>query len=421
MKHFSFTIILAGLVLVACEGPMGPAGVAGTNGNNGTDGAAGKDANNVCLGCHASTNMAAKDVEYRQSKHFTGVTSLSRNTKYCARCHTNEGFKEITSTGTFVVNNDIPSATRITCGTCHAHRSFDFSADTNAQTLRTTTPVLLNYTITLVATDFGKINNLCNTCHQIRGVTSEKYTDSLGVVRSFSQLPFFPFSPTKNDLATVNYQVGQSFSVHDGNQSNLFKGINGYEYTGQTYTRTWQHSANTCTTCHMNKVDPVRKVGGHSLIVNTLACEQCHDTEKIAPTQAKIDAKRIELGELLTARKVFRKSTSTAGVVSYSAVNTHDFYGRLFPTTASTTLFGTALVAANTVSPTSGLVVYGNTVTMATDASYATRMGRPWKYGELGAAYNYGYINSELSMGVHNPVYAMQLLQKSIDWLKANP
>jgi hypothetical protein len=115
MKHFSFTIILAGLVLVACEGPMGPAGVAGTNGNNGTDGTAGKDANNVCLGCHASTNMAAKDVEYRQSKHFTGVTSLSRNTKYCARCHTNEGLKEITST--------------------------------NAQTLRTTTPVLLNYTI----------------------------------------------------------------------------------------------------------------------------------------------------------------------------------------------------------------------------------------------------------------------------------
>ncbi|MBK8062628.1 MAG: hypothetical protein IPK33_33365 [Gemmatimonadetes bacterium] len=48
---------------------------------------------------------------------------------------------------------------------------------------------------------------------------------------------------------------------------------------------------------------------------------------------------------------------------------------------------------------------------MGTDASWATRIGRPWKYGELGAAYNYGYINSELSLGVHNPVYAMQLLQ----------
>jgi hypothetical protein len=84
-------------------------------------------------------------------------------------------------------------------------------------------------------------------------------------------------------------------------------------------------------------------------------------------------------------------------------------------------MYAMAMASANTVSPTTGLVVYGNSITLGTDASWATRIGRPWKYGELGAAYNYGYINSELSMGVHNPVYAMQLLQKSIDWLKANP
>jgi hypothetical protein len=66
-------------------------------------------------------------------------------------------------------------------------------------------------------------------------------------------------------------------------------------------------------------------------------------------------------------------------------------------------------------------VVYGNTVTMAVDANWSYRIGRAWKYGELGAAYNYGYINSELSIGVHNPVYGMQLLQSSIDWLKAHP
>ena len=420
MKYHQFFIVLGGALLAACEGPAGPAGVAGTNGTNGVDGANGKDANNVCLSCHSTTNMDAKYTEYRLSKHYTGTTS-ARNSKYCARCHTSEGFIEVTGAGTYVVTSDNPDATRITCETCHTHKSFDFSTDTNSRTLRTNTPVFLNYDLNLKSTDFGKISNLCVTCHQIRGVTSVNYTDSLGVVRTFSQLPFFPFSPTKNDQASVNYQVGQSFSVHDGNQSNLFKGINGYEYTGQTYTRTWQHSANSCTTCHMNKPDPVRKVGGHSLIVNTFECESCHDGEKIIPTQAKIDAKRIELGELLTARKVFRKSTSSSGVVSYSAVQTHDFYGRLFPTTQTTTLFATAHASANTVSPTNGQVIYGNTVTIATDASWATRLGRPWKYGELGAAYNYGYINSELSKGVHNPVYAMQLLQKSIDWLKANP
>jgi hypothetical protein len=171
----------------------------------------------------------------------------------------------------------------------------------------------------------------------------------------------------------------------------------------------------------MNKYDPFAKVGGHTLIPNEDACENCHTSDHILPTQEKIEAKRIELGELLAARKVFRKSTNSSGVVSYSAVNTHDFYGRLFATTASPTLYATAMASANTVSPTNGLVIYGNTITMAADASWATRIGRPWKYGELGAAYNYGYINSELSKGVHNPVYALQLLQKSIDWLKANP
>lgn len=418
MRIHGFLVVIAGVLLMACEGPVGPAGTPGKDAINGVDGT---DANSVCLACHSTAFMTAKTDQYHLSKHFTGTTSLTRNTKYCARCHTNEGFQEITGAGTFVVNNDIPNATRITCETCHKHSGFDFAVDTVSQILRTTTPIYLNYNKNLTATDFGKINNLCVTCHQIRGVTSVNYTDSLGAVKTFSQLPFFPFPTTKDDNAPVNYQVGQSFSVHDGNQSNLFKGINGYEYNGQTYTRAWKHSDNACTTCHMNTYDSTAKVGGHSLIPNQAACATCHDSEKLVPVQTNITAKLAELGDLLTARKVFKKTTSSSGSVSYSAVQTHDFYGRLFATTATSTVYATAMTSANTVSATTGLVVYGNTITMGTDANWSTRIGRPWKYGELGAAYNYGYINSELSLGVHNPVYALQLLQKSIDWLKANP
>jgi hypothetical protein len=417
MRNNSFIIILAAAFLVACEGPVGPAGEPGLDG---LDGLAGTDANSSCLSCHATAKMDLKYDQYHESKHFTGTTSVSRNTKYCARCHTNEGFREITGAGTFVVNNDIPNATRINCGTCHKHSGFDFAVDTSTQILRTTSPIFLNYDRNLVATDFGKINNLCVTCHQTRGSTRESITDSLGVTTPFDQLPFFPFLGSKDDNADVNYQVGRSFSVHDGNQSNLFKGINAYEYTGQTYTRTWQHSANTCTTCHMNAYDPVTKVGGHTLKPNEAICESCHTNDHIAPTQAAISAKLAELGGLLQARKVFKTAVSH-GVLGYSGVETHDVNGVLFPTTASTTIYATGISSANTVSPTKGVVVYGSLVTYGTDANWATRIGRPWKYGELGAAYNYGYINSELSKGVHNPVYAMQVLQKSIDWLNANP
>ena len=412
---FVFVLLIA---ITSCvkEGPMGLTGAAGKDGTNG------KDANTACLKCHTTAVMDQKKIEYQSSKHFLGTTSTSRNVKYCARCHTDDGFKEITGNGKFVVNNDIPAAVRINCSTCHTHSAFNFTGDTASYILRTTTPVALNYYNNTKTQDFGKIGNLCSTCHQIRGVTSVNYTDALGAVKTFSQLPFFPLDNAK-ESTTVKFTVGTNFSVHDGNQSNLFAGINAYEFAGKTYTRTWKHSTNSCIDCHMNSYDAGTKTGGHSLIVNKAKCVECHvltsATDHIAMTQAAITAKIAELGEALVAKKLFTKTVNTAGVASYSALPSHDFYGVLFPTTASTTLFATALASANTVSPTTGLVVYGNTVTLSTDTKYASRIGREWKYGELGAAYNFGYINSELSLGVHNPTYALQVLQNSIDYLKS--
>lgn len=425
MKLKNVTRLLLYVFVIAClapscvkEGPMG------LTGNTGTDGTNGKDANTACLTCHATATMNAMEAQYQLSKHFYGTTS-ARNGKYCARCHTSEGFKEITDNGKFVVSNDIPNATRINCSTCHKHSGFDFPGDTAIFTLRTTTPVSLNYYKNAKTQDYGKINNLCATCHQIRGITSLNYTDvsvTPNVVKTFNQLPYFPLDNAK-EATTIKFQVGQSFSVHDGNQANLFAGINGYEYAGKTYTKTWKHSSYACTDCHMNDYDATTKTGGHTLIVNKAKCVSCHiltsTTDKIALTQAAITGKIDELGKALVAKKLFKATVNASGVTSYSAVPSHDFFGVLFPTTASTTTYATALAGANTVSPTTGLVTYANNVTIAVDKDFALRIGREWKYGELGAAYNFGYINSELSLGVHNPTYAMQILQNSIDYLKS--
>jgi hypothetical protein len=412
-------LAIAGMMLASCEGPMGPVG------ENGKDGLDGKDANKSCITCHNTVNMDAKEKEYDLSAHFEGNP---RTGKYCARCHTNEGFKEITNKpwtpGTLIATtNDVNNGTRFSCETCHKHGSFDFEVDTLAQILRTTSPVSLAYDNYLKTTDFGTMNNLCATCHQIRGARYLTYSDTTltpdVINKSFTELPYFPFTNT-DDNATVKYQAGRSFSVHDGNQSNLFAGINGYEYDGQTYTRTWEHSSFSCTDCHMNQYNPADSTGGHTFKVNKAECNSCHgNTTKITNVQSLIDAKRIELAELLVTRKVFKK-TGSGSSASYSAIQTHDFNGKLYPTTQTPGDKFASLATANTVSPTTGLVIYANNITYAADASYATRIGREWKYGELGAAYNYVYINSELSKGVHNPVYALQLLQKSIDWLNAN-
>ena len=378
------------------------------------------EATETCVKCHNKANMDAKLTQYHSSRHFQGNTS-SRYSKFCARCHTNEGFQEINGNGRFIVTNDMPNATRITCKTCHKHTAFDFSGDTLTQILRTTEPVFLNYDKYSTATVFEETNNLCANCHQIRGATALNYTDSTvtpPVVKKFNQLPFFPLD-NKLENTTVKYQVGQSFGVHAGSQSNLYEGINGYEYAGQTYTSKWKHSGLKCTACHMNKYDDATKTGGHTLIVNKAVCTACHGSDKLTPVQDRIDKKLTELAELLVARKVFRKSANPSGRAFYGPVQTHDFLGTLFEAVQSDKKYA-KLAPANTISPNTGLVVYGNSVMMATDPDFALRIGREWKYGELGAAYNYGYISNESSMGVHNPVYALQLLQKSIDWLKTN-
>ena len=395
-------LTVIGFMLTSCEGPMGPAG------NDGKDGRDGIDANTVCLVCHNTPNQDAKEAQYHLSKHYYGTTS-ARNTKWCARCHTSQGFIEITGNGKFIVSNDIPNATRITCETCHAHTTFEFAGDTVSQILRTTTPILLNYDKNLIATDFGSIDNLCVTCHQIRGVASATTT-----------LPFFPMDYSQAPTADVQFRQGQSFAVHDGNQSNLFTGINGYEYAGQTYTRTWKHSTNSCTDCHMNDYNPADSTGGHTLKPNLAACTTCHSgSDKLTPIQTTITAKLTELANLLVARKVF-KSALVHGTPGFVAVESNDYNGLLYDGTTTTVY--TSIAANTTVSASTGLVVYGTKLTTAADdaATAATRIGRPWKWGELGAAYNYDYIKSELSLGVHNPTYALQLLQKSIDWINSN-
>ena len=422
-------VSMASFMFTGCtkEGPAGKDGVNGVNGINGVngvDGLNGQSGTAVCLVCHTVANFDTKIAEYHLSKHFYG-TSSNRFTKFCARCHTSEGFQQIVTSGQFVVTNDMPEANRINCTTCHKHTSFDFTGDTVSQILRTDKPIYLNYNKNLVATDFGTIDNLCVTCHQIRGATSLVYSDTTKrpqvLNASFNQLPYFPFKNTV-DNDTVQYRATRSFAVHDGNQSNLFFGINGYEYQGKTYTRTWKHSDKACTDCHMNTYNPADSTGGHSLKVNKAECTACHGSDKFTPVQALTTAKLTELAELLSTRKVFKKTVNaTTGAISYAAENTHDFNGKLYPTTQTAgDLFATT-VSNNTVSPTTGLVIYGNMVKYAKDADYTFRIGRPWKYGELGAAYNYAYINSELSKGVHNPAYSLQLLQNSIDWLNANP
>lgn len=420
----AFLSVASVLFLTSCskDGEMGLTGATGKNGLNGLN------ANEVCKTCHTTTVWDTIVDAYKMSKHFYGNTS-ARNTKYCAGCHTSEGFKQLQNNGIYATTNDMPNASKITCETCHQHSTFDFAADTISDVLFANKPVLLHYNKNLIATDFGKSNNLCANCHQIRGKTATVYTDTTSNTgypkvtnATFTQLPYFPFAYSWNDVDTVKYLAGRSFSVHDGNQSNLVAGIYGYEYKGVDYSasRTWKHSSFSCVDCHMNKYNATTKTGGHTMNVNIDECSKCHTGDPIGSVEDIIKQKLTILGDLLVTRKVMKKTTNTSGVVSYSAVNTHDFNGKLYMYNDSITKYATSS-SMNTVSPTNGLVIYGNILRYAVDTDRANRKGNFWQYGELGAAYNFTYINTLNAYGVHNPTYARKLLDESINWLNSHP
>jgi hypothetical protein len=431
IKLFSLALT-AGLFLTSCEGPMGLPG---------------KDANESCLICHTTANMDTKDAQFELSdKGERGA----RSGKYCARCHTTEGFQEIVKMGTFVASNEMLNGTKLGCSTCHKHSSFDFAGDTVSQILRTIAPVYsnwnnYNYTSNAyartTATDYKGINNLCANCHQFRGSTVNTYTDSLAIgitpvttPAKFSNVPYFPVVNTgSNENTTIKLRAGTSFGIHEGAiQPDFLTSKNGYEYSGKTYTKTTAHSGFKCIDCHFNEYNPADSTGGHTMRVNTNdpKCTTCHNiATKRTTTLAAVNAKLTELGDLLAARKVFKKN-ATSG--AYSVIPSHDFRGTLIPNsvTPTTTKYAMSL-SSSTYASATGFLTYNSRVLWAADVTStgttigsADRIGREWKYGELGAAYNWTYVNTVAdanNKAVHNPTYAMELLQSSIDWLKANP
>ena len=452
----TMAVITAVAILSGCnqqEQVQGPPGKDGTDGADGKNGAA---AMTSCLKCHTDSNFNVKTTQYNFSKHSTGNTrARGEANRFCARCHTNEGFQEITWNDMPWAAAEIPQGTKVQCATCHKMTSFDFPGDTVNSILRTTDPVISLYLnqVTLKGWDTkqtvdnaqggSKVNNLCSTCHQIRYATSYEYTDTAAgklVTKPFTQMAYFPMGTAilPGDTATVAkgnlkkptdsvaYLAGRSFSVHDGNQSNLFYGRYGYDFGTPITTAKRHHAKDDCTTCHMNAWDSTTHTGGHSLNMNVedVSCQACHHLkDTLELTQKNTDAKRVELGEALVKRKIAKKTTNaTSGAVSYSILATHDFYGKLYsnkPADSAVTYAG--LTTANKTDTALAIIKYINMVTYAKDADLKNRIGRKWTYGELGAAYNYGYIASELSKGAHNDEYARKLLQASIDWLAANP
>ena len=181
-----------------------------------------------------------------------------------------------------------------------------------------------------------------------------------------------------------NYSASSRFASHHGPQADLLLGTGGYEYSGYTYLQSGHANAveDGCIGCHMGNpnVHEGYDIGGHSFNMAddvsgydlSAICAECHaDADSFNFTA---DADYDHDGTIEGYR------TEVEGLLDSLAV----------------LLVAEGVLNGTTHAPISGTIA---------DA------------GVAGALQNYGTVEEDRSMGVHNYQYIVGLLESSIQYL----
>jgi len=350
------------------EGPQGPPGPAGPDASAFEGFAEGIK----CGSCHdpdqdTTYYLWGRRYQWSQSKHAIGG-DIERNGSGCAGCHTTEGFIQRMKSLT-VTNQLTPSPPG--CFACHSpHARGNF-------TLRNVQPVSLLSNIVGVPNaqfDYGK-GNLCAQCHQPRSMS-----------------PKMDANPSGDSLVITTTR----WYAHYGLQSPTLMGEGGFKFPDFTYTGNSYHSGSSaikqegCPTCHMaEQVYPPNtgtgKAGGHTMNIHytwdgvegqlLTGCKQsgCHpsmtSTDYPGATTAPVGAQTATLANLDTLMQLL----GNKGYID--TVSSSPNYGMV-------KLTGGKLVVKPAI--------------------------------KAGALYNFFFVEHDLSKGVHNTKYTIELLRSSI-------
>jgi hypothetical protein len=368
---------------IGCESCHGPLYGHRTDWYTGPYGKADASLNSdVCNQCHNASGKHSLGKGYDQSRHKTGTTWLSEGgNKSCYPCHTGAGFVFWSSTAThdttglsarFPSYGDSP----VSCAVCHdPHGKNDA---TNPWNLRVTKIDSLKSQFKasyIPPANRGGYGNLCaSACHQGRYST---YTRVLP-----NKPPYYGF---------VN-----RYGVHYGPQADMLYGTNGYQYEDPKMTGISTHLGleNTCVTCHMAdrnglpnhqmSMDEAKYAGMTPAWDPLESCKSCH-----------------------------------GAITSYSDIKaSYDYDGNGKIEGAQTEVQGLldsikAHVPLDTT-PTSDH--YLQPVYYTYDS---LKIKNHPEY--VKAIWNYYFVESDGSMGVHNTQYAVALLRRSLLDLGAYP
>ena len=325
-----------------------------------------------CGQCHDSLSKHWRNAEWNNSGHAIAPRSPSGPARAaCVRCHTAGGFAGYIGhlgAPTPYATNTVYEA--ITCAACH-----DPHDAANPHQLRAGHEITLDNGTTVTNAGAG---GFCMNCHQSR-------TGS--VSNSIEKYP----------VGQATWNGGSSFGPHDNPAADMLEGVNGYTY-GKEIPSAAHRSAvtNTCVGCHMQTVastDPAfTKAGGHTMkmsydvvsggVTNTVhmvgVCVKCH-------------------GEIDSFDMV-RQDYDGDGITDGVQTEVQHLLNRLSTLTPSATYQADGNYIAD------GLVKSVGRTTVKTN----------WPAKFLKAAWNWQFVNNDLSKGVHNAPYAVGLLKASI-------
>jgi hypothetical protein len=370
-----------------------------------------------CATCHGEPLRHARYQQWQLSRHanyeLAEEEGLSGN---CSRCHTGNGFlawlpvllgeEEGDPSDSVPVTWSADEIHPQTCVTCHdPHSTGTTSGIPTDATVRISgdTPLLL---AGFVANDVGR-GALCMTCHNTRrGLRNDGNFDEVEGTSEAARSP------------------------HQGAQADMLMGQNGYLVTvGNRGSHSMVDNVqDTCVTCHMEATPPPDELsylqGGtnHTFFPSPEICGDCHfglPAEAIqGPVQLKLDVLQGDQEDALLA--IIAGQNAKGRVV--------DLNGEALVSDAGDVqeiVFGEFRGRQSmTVTLPSGTFGPFRMNDVDVRMGDGTLLGQLYDFADprvVKAGWNWGLVYNDGSRGVHNPSFANDVLDASVEALQLVP